>query len=332
VSLRAGRTVVRLATRGSPLALAQAVIAARRLEAGHPGLDVEPVVVRTEGDRRGAEPLEQIGGQGLFVKEVQAAVLDRRADAAVHSAKDLPPVTPEGLVLAAVLARADPRDALVGAALDELRPGAVVATGSARRRAQLANLRPDLVFVGLRGNMATRLQRADNGTVAAVVAAAAALDRLGMGERTAERLSPLTCLPQVGQGALALECRSDDVPTQELLASVDVREDHRSLDAERAFLRALGAGCAFAAGALARATGEGYLGIEGMLASGDGRVVVRARITGEDPDALGRALARLLVCDRGASSIPEWEQSRGTGWEHEAARDAAHPRPSEGRA
>ncbi|MDA8309088.1 MAG: hydroxymethylbilane synthase [Actinomycetota bacterium] len=302
-----GARVVRLATRGSPLALAQAATAARLLEAGQPGLCTERVVVRTEGDRRGTEELERIGGQGVFVKEVQAAVLDGRADVAVHSAKDLPPVTPEGLVLAAVPERADPRDALVGAALDELWPGAVVATGSARRRAQLANLRPDLLFVGLRGNMASRLGRAGDGTVAAVVAAAAALDRLGMPERAAERLSPLRCLPQVGQGALALECRADDGALLELLAAVDVRDDHRALDAERAFLRELGAGCALPAGALARTAGGGRLTLDGMLASGDGRVVVRSHIAGEDPETLGRSLARLLVQDRGASSLAEWE-------------------------
>ncbi len=308
MSATRGAGVVRLATRGSPLALAQARIVAGLLEARHPGLRTEPVAVRTEGDRRAGEDLERIGGQGVFVKEVQVAVLDGRADVAVHSAKDLPPDTPDGLLLAAVPERADPRDALVGATLDALAPGALVATGSARRRAQLANLRPDLGFVGLRGNMSTRLARAGDGTVAAVVAAAAALDRLGWGARVAERLSPLRCLPQVGQGALALECREDDLACRELLAQIDVWGDHRALDAERAFLRALGAGCALPAGALAQPADGGRLALDGMLASGDGRVVVRARLVGDDAGALGRALAGMLVHDRGASSLPEWEQ------------------------
>ncbi|HVC14136.1 MAG TPA: hydroxymethylbilane synthase [Acidimicrobiales bacterium] len=319
-----GARVLRLATRGSPLALVQADIVARLIEARGDGVRTERVVVHTEGDRRQGEELDQIGGQGVFVKEVQAALLDGRADVAVHSAKDLPPRTPDGLLLAAVPQRADPRDALVGATLDALAPGAVVATGSARRRAQLANLRPDLGFVGLRGNMATRLARAGagdgDGTVAAVVAAAAALDRLGLEDRIAERLSPLQCLPQVGQGALALECRLDDEGCRELLGHLDVPADHRALVAERAFLRALGAGCAVPAGAWARpATAGGHtaggddlggdlLEIDGMLASGDGRVLVRGRLRGADPEALGAALARRLVHDRGAGSLEEWEE------------------------
>lgn len=305
-----GLQVVRLATRGSPLALAQADIVARLVAAQAPGVRVERVVVHTEGDRRRDEELDRIGGQGVFVKEVQVAVLEGRADVAVHSAKDLPPRSPDGLALAAVPPRADPRDALVGARLDALAPGAVVATGSARRRAQLANVRPDLGFVGLRGNMATRLERVGDGNVTAVVAAAAALDRLGWGPRIAERLPPVVCIPQVGQGALALECRTDDPACLELLARLDVRDDHRALDAERAFLRALGAGCAVPAGALARcADGDGsHLELEGMLASGDGRVVVRSRLSGDDPEALGEALARVLVRERGGSSLAEWEE------------------------
>jgi len=318
---------VRLATRGSPLALVQADIVAGLLEARAPGVRTERVVVRTEGDRRADEDLERIGGQGVFVKEIQRAVLAGRADVAVHSAKDLPPCPPEGLVLAAVPPRADPRDALVGATLDSLPPGATVATGSARRRAQLANLRPDLAFVGLRGNMQTRLARAGDGA-GAVVVAAAALDRLGWQDRAAERLSPRRCLPQVGQGALALECRSDDASCLELLGLVDDPDEHGALDAERAFLSALGAGCALPAAALARwrpgggggtgggapgsgggpgADGERVLELEAMLASGDGRVLVRARRSGVDPDALGHELARVLVNERGARGIAGWE-------------------------
>ncbi len=311
MSAASGARVVRLATRGSPLALAQAGIVADLLEGRDSSLRAERVVVRTEGDRRFDEDLERIGGQGVFVKEVQAAVLDGRADVAVHSAKDLPPMTPDGLVLAAVPPRADPRDVLVGASLDGLAPGALVATSSARRRAQLADLRPDLGFVGLRGNMARRLERVEDGTVVAVVAAAAALDRLGWQHRIAERLSPTQCLPQVGQGAIALECRSGDERCRALLEQLDAPEDHRALDAERAFLQALGAGCTLPAGALARHApgGDGRLELEGMLASGDGRVVVRARLSGDDPQALGRALAQHLVHDCGASSLPEWAEA-----------------------
>lgn len=308
--------VVRLATRGSPLALAQAAIVEALLAGAGAALELERVVVRTEGDRRPDEDLERIGGQGVFVKEIQAAVLEDRADVAVHSAKDLPPGTPPGLVLAAVPERADPRDAMVGSTLGALVPGAVVATGSARRRAQLAHIRPDLGFVGLRGNMATRLGRAGDGTVDAVVAAAAALDRLGWHERIAERLPVSWCLPQVGQGALALECREDDHELRALLARVDVRSAHRALDAERGFLAALGAGCSLPVGAWAEGgasqgdaggAGAGRLRLHAMIASGDGRVIVRGHLDGDDPSSLGAALAHRLVVDRGASSLEGWD-------------------------
>lgn len=299
---------LRLATRGSPLALAQADIVTELLEARAPGIEVTRVVVHTEGDRRVDDALDQIGGQGIFVKEVQHAVMAGRADVAVHSAKDLPPAAPPGLALVAVPPRADPRDALVGCVLEELAPGAVVATGSPRRRAQLAHLRPDLVFVGLRGNMATRLDRAADGTVAAVVAAAAALDRLGWADRLTERLSPAVCLPQVGQGALALECRADDGDVRSLVGALDDPAAHLAVAAERAFLRALGAGCTLPVAAYGQTGGDGSqrVSLEGLIASGDGRVVVRGRLEGDDPEALGPALAHLLVDGRGASSIEGW--------------------------
>ncbi|MGH9112691.1 MAG: hydroxymethylbilane synthase, partial [Acidimicrobiales bacterium] len=177
-----------MATRGSVLARWQADHVVGLLQQVEPGLDVEIVTVETSGDRRLDAPIWELGGKGVFVKEVQAAVLAGRADLAVHSAKDLPSGTPEGLVIAAVPERGDVRDALVGAALDGLAEGAVVATGSLRRRAQLAYARPDLRFEGLRGNMATRLARVDDADVDAVVVAAAALDRLGLADQIAERL------------------------------------------------------------------------------------------------------------------------------------------------
>lgn len=304
---------MRLATRGSPLALAQADIVAGLLATRAPGIGIERVVVRTEGDRRVHDPLDRIGGQGVFVKEVQHAVIEGRADVAVHSAKDLPPAAPPGLALVAVPGRADARDALVGSTLDRLPTGAAIATGSSRRRAQLAHLRPDLVFEGLRGNMATRLERVEDGTVDAVVAAAAALDRLGWTDRQHERLDVSTCLPQAGQGALALECRETDAPVRSLLAALDDRAAHRAVAAERAFLRALGAGCTLpvAAHAVAApgtgADGEAGLRLEGLIASGDGRVVVRGALDGDDPALLGPALVHLLVDGRGASSIEGWE-------------------------
>jgi hydroxymethylbilane synthase len=277
------------------------------------GGGAEAVVVSTRGDQLADVPLGRLAGQGIFVKEVQAAVLSGEADAAVHSAKDLPPVSPPGLVVAAVPPRADPRDALVGCALDDLPVGACVATGSARRRAQLANLRPDLTFVELRGNIATRLRRVDDGEVAAVVVALAALERLGLTSVVAEVLPPSVCLPQIGQGALAIECRADDVATLEILSTIDDRLSHRAVAAERALLDALGAGCTMPVGGWARPVASSADGdddadllLEGMLASGDGRVAVRASATGSDPLELGRRVAEELTDRCGAASIPGW--------------------------
>ncbi len=205
---------LRLATRGSPLALRQTELVTELLRQAHPGLDVEPVVVRTQGDRDAATPLDQIGGQGVFVTEVEAAVAEGRADAAVHSAKDMPSVMPAQFVLGAVPRHADPRDGLVGATLAGLPAGGLVATGSARRRAQLAALRPDLVFTDLRGNMARRVAMADEGRVSAVVVAVAAMERLGWMHKVRDVLDPVDVLPQAGQGAIAVQCRSDDAAHQ----------------------------------------------------------------------------------------------------------------------
>jgi len=296
-----GGRPVRLATRGSPLARRQTDMVAHLLAQAAAGLRVEAVVVRTEGDRRPEEPLERIGGQGVFAKEVQQAVLDGRADVAVHSAKDLPPVTPAGLVLAAVPARGDPRDALVGATLARLRPGARVATGSARRRAQLANLRPDLTFVPVRGNIETRVARLGEGADAVVVAAVA-LERLGIAPKALDVLSPLTMLPQVGQGALALECAEGDLAVRTLLHALDVDLAHRALDAERAMLAALGASCVLPVAGFAE-PGPGGLTLRGLVASAVGRVLIRAEQSGGDPERLGADVARALWHDLGGSEL-----------------------------
>ena len=224
---------LRLATRGSRLARWQASWVASRL-----AVPTELVIVSTAGDERTDVPLSAIGGQGVFVKEVQAAVLSGRADAAVHSAKDLPAVTEPGLCLAAIGSREDPRDALVGSVLDSIPVGGVVATGSARRRALLASRRPDLRFAELRGNIATRLEKAAG--FDAIVMAVAALTRLGLAEHIAEALDPSWFVPQVGQGAIAVECRADDSATVALLAAVDDAGTRRAVTAERSFLATLG--------------------------------------------------------------------------------------------
>jgi len=232
-----------------------------------------------------------MGGTGVFVKEVQQAVLDGRADIAVHSAKDLTSEPTPGLVIAAVPERGDPRDALVGSTLDDLRTGAVVATGSVRRRAQLAALRPDLGFAELRGNMETRLRKAAD--FDAIVVAAAALDRLGLDEHITERMATNVMLPQVAQGALAVECGEDDDATRARLVAIDDADLHRSVDAERAFLAELGGGCDLPVGALARAKGD-EIEVEGLVASLDGRIVLRETVNDTDPESAGRALAEAL--------------------------------------
>lgn len=282
---------LRVATRGSELARRQAERVVSLLDA-----DAELVIVETTGDRRADVPIHEMGGTGVFVKEVEIAVLEGRADLAVHSAKDLPSTTTPGLVLAAVPERGDPRDALAGRALDALPPGGRVGTGSVRRRAQLAALRPDLTFGPLRGNIGTRLARTT--TFDAVVVAAAALDRLRLEDRVAERLDPEDVVPQVGQGALAVECRLDDEATRELLARVDRPEVRDAVVAERAFLGELGGGCDLPCGALGRAGGGG-VELVGLLASLDGHTVLRARARGSDPEALGRKIARTILDDRG---------------------------------
>lgn len=283
---------LRAATRGSALARWQTDHVAGLLAAAGTG-PVEAVVVSTVGDRRPEASVASMGGKGVFAAEVQAAVLDGRADIAVHSAKDLPARTPDGLALAAVPARADPRDALVGCALADLAPSARVATGSPRRRAQLAWLRPDLVFSGLRGNIETRLAKAAG--FDAIVVAAAALDRLGLAPAVVDVLDPSVMLPQAGQGALAVECRAGDGAVLETLAAIEHRVSRLAVDAERAFLAELGGDCTVPAGAYAVAGADGLIDLTGLVASPDGRRMARERQSGDDPAELGRSVARLLL-------------------------------------
>ena len=283
---------LRAATRGSALARWQTDHVAGLLAAAGTG-PVEAVVVSTVGDRRPEASVASMGGKGVFAAEVQAAVLDGRADIAVHSAKDLPARTPDGLALAAVPARADPRDALVGCALADLAPSARVATGSPRRRAQLAWLRPDLVFSGLRGNIETRLAKAAG--FDAIVVAAAALDRLGLAPAVVDVLDPSVMLPQAGQGALAVECRAGDGAVLETLAAIEHRVSRLAVDAERAFLAELGGDCTVPAGAYAVVGADGLIDLTGLVASPDGRRLARERQSGDDPAELGRSVARLLL-------------------------------------
>jgi hydroxymethylbilane synthase len=299
VSIGTGRasTTIKVATRGSALARWQAERVISLL-----GRPAELLVVSTRGDERRDVEIHRLGGTGVFVKEVEQAVLDGRADLAVHSAKDLPSTTDAGLVLGAIPERADPRDALVGSSLDGLPTGALVATGSVRRRAQLASLRPDLQFTGLRGNLETRIARAADADVDAVVVAVAALERLGRGTEATEVLEPSTMLPQVAQGALAVECRADDAETIALLVAIDDEQAHRCVRAERAFLAELGGGCDLPVGALARVAG-GEIVLTVLLASLDGRIVVRAHARGADPHATGLAAATALLDGAGGRAL-----------------------------
>ena len=282
---------LRVATRGSALARWQAERVVARLQDCLGDRGAELVVIETTGDQRADEPLHAIGGTGVFVKEVQAAVLAGQADVAVHSAKDLPAQSFSGLVLAAIPERADPRDALVGSTLADLPTGAVVATGSVRRRAQLAHLRPDLGFAELRGNIPTRLERAAG--FAAIVVAAAALDRLDLSSRIAERLDPAVMVPQVAQGALAVECRVDDQATIAQLQPINDPTAERAVVAERAFLAELGSGCSLPIGAYAQIEGADVV-ITGILSSYDGRVVYRETVRDERAVVAGQTLAGAL--------------------------------------
>jgi hydroxymethylbilane synthase len=295
-------TPLRAATRGSALARWQTrhVGSLLATSAGVVGPGVEEVIVSTLGDRDKSTPLHAIGGKGVFVKEVQAAVLDGRADLAVHSGKDLPAETPDGLILVAIPERADARDALVGCRWDELPTGAHIATGSVRRRSQMAWLRPDLRFSELRGNVPTRMEKAAD--FDAIVVAAAALDRLELTAPIIDRLDASVMLPQVAQGALAIECRVDDRETIDRLRAIDHADTRRAVDSERAFLSELGGDCDLPAGAHAVLAGDD-IELIGMLASLDGRVLIRERIIGTEPDALGRAVARFLLDEAGGSDL-----------------------------
>jgi hydroxymethylbilane synthase len=288
-----------IASRGSQLALWQARwVAAQLSAAGHP-CRIE--IVKTTGDKITDVPLAKVGTKGLFTKEIEEALLDGRADLAVHSLKDLPTELPEGLVLAAVPEREDPRDAVVGRKLADLPPGARVGTSSLRRAAQLRQLRPDLQVESVRGNLDTRLRKLDEGQYDAILLAAAGLKRLGWGGRIAEILPPEQMCPAVGQGALAIETRAgfDGV------ALLDHADTHTAVMAERAVLGALGGGCQVPIGAYATVS-EGRVHILAIVAAPDGTQVIRAEAEGAAAQAaqIGASLAADLLA-RGAREILE---------------------------
>jgi hydroxymethylbilane synthase len=298
--------VVRVGTRGSQLALWQARWVAEALRRAHPGLEVELVEIKTQGDRDRNSPLAAIGGMGLFTKEIQRALVEGTVAVAVHSLKDLPTEGPPGLVLGAVPPREEAADALIAPVhrtLDALPPAARVGTGSLRRRAQLLHLRPELDVVSIRGNIETRLNQALDGRLDAVLLAEAGLRRLGLERHITQRLGPPEFLPAVGQGALGIECRGDDEATRALLAPLDDPETHRAVLAERRVLAELEGGCIIPMAAWARDTAEG-LSLDVAVFDPDGRERVAAAASGprDDPEELGRRVARTLR-DLGAERL-----------------------------
>ena len=297
---------VRIATRRSRLAVWQAEHVAARLVAAHPGLVVSLLAIATEGDRILDRTLAAVGGKGLFIKELETAMLAGNADIAVHSMKDMPAVLPSGLIIGAALERADPRDAFISPRHDSfasLPHGARVGTSSLRRQSQLRHARPDLEILVLRGNVETRLRKLDAGEFDATVLATAGLERLGLDDRIRERLSPQQMLPAVGQGVIGIECPESNTGIHALLASLEHAGTRIRLDAERAFAGRLGGSCQSPIAAYAELTGD-TLQLRGLVASPDGATVFADGITGPAQDAvsLGTVLAERLL-DAGAGPL-----------------------------
>jgi hydroxymethylbilane synthase len=305
---------LRIGTRGSLLAKWQAEYVRKQLFA-RAGVEAEIVIIKTAGDKLQASPLSQIGGKGIFIKELEESLLEETIDLAVHSVKDIPTDTPSRLMFPAVCRREDVRDCLVGAngaTLASLRQGARIGTGSLRRQAQLRHIRPDLDVRDLRGNVDTRLRKVESGEYEAVMLAKAGLDRLGWSGRITETLSPEVFLPAVGQGAIAVECRLKDTEAAELVGGLDDAESRTAIIAERALLSALHGGCQVPLGAWARIE-RGELVMEACVCSVDGVQYVKQRATSAPEQAaeLGGQMANLLM-EAGAQSILE-EVSRQRG-------------------
>jgi hydroxymethylbilane synthase len=297
---------IRIATRKSPLAMWQAEHVATTLRAAHPGLEVEILGMSTQGDKILDTPLAKIGGKGLFVKELEQRMLDGSADIAVHSMKDVPVELPEHLHLAVILEREDPRDAFVSndhTSLAALPEGAKVGTSSLRRQCQLADRRPDLEIIPLRGNVNTRLRKLDEGDYDAIILASAGLLRLGFGERIRDFIDTGDSLPAIGQGAIGIECRDDDDRVNALLAPLHHPATARCVLAERAMNQRLEGGCQVPIGGHATLD-DGELFLRGLVGTVDGSEIVRAEIRGPEAEAesLGTTLAEELL-DHGAAEI-----------------------------
>jgi len=317
--------VLRIATRKSLLALTQTRSIAAQLRARWPGLEVEEVQIVTEGDRNQTGMLSKIGGKGLFVSEVEAAIADGRADFAVHSMKDVPAALADGLALVCVPEREDARDVLVtkdGVEIDALSAGARIGTSSLRRSCQLRAFRNDLAYTVLRGNVDTRLRKLDEGQYEAIVLAYAGLRRLGLADRPLWPIPPDVCLPAVGQGVLALEARTDDERTRTLLAPLEHTATRLCVEAERAFLGSLDGGCQAPMAAHARLSPDGArLRVDALVGSIDGDEVLRAGtdawLTSDDP------AVRLRAAIEAGREVASSLLSRGAGRLLAHAREAA---------
>ena len=299
-------TTLKIATRQSPLALWQAEYIRNRLEQLHAGLKVELVTFVTQGDKILDTPLAKIGGKGLFVKELEAALLDGRADLAVHSMKDVPMLLPDGLALAVICEREDPFDAFVSntyTCFDELPLGAKLGTSSLRRKSQILKHRPDLDVIDLRGNVGTRLGKLDAGLYDAIILASAGLKRLGLTDRIRHGLSETVSLPAVGQGALGLECREDDRRTLDLIMPLMHKQSHVCVLAERAMNRHLEGGCQIPIAGFATLEGD-QLSLEGRVGSLDGKTLLVSRLVApkDQAEQLGVDVAKHLL-EQGAAEL-----------------------------
>jgi hydroxymethylbilane synthase len=303
------RNTLVVGSRGSKLALWQSNFVAEALKKLQPELDFSIKKIKTSGDKILDVPLAKIGGKGLFVKEIETALLEKTIDLAVHSMKDVPTDLPQGLIIGAIMERKDPRDALVSRGnvpLSALPEDAVIGTSSLRRKAQLLNHSLKFRFVDLRGNLDTRFRRLDEGEFDAVILASAGIERMGWPERIAERISPEVCLPAVGQGAIGIEIRGDDEEVRELVSKVDHKESKARVYAERALMHALEGGCQVPVGAYSEVE-NGTLKLTAVVASLDGTKLIRDSVEGSvgEAEELGLALAQKLLAQGAAEILNE---------------------------
>jgi hydroxymethylbilane synthase len=307
---------IRIGTRGSKLALTQSEWVKKQLERRHSGIRVDLVKIKTTGDKILDVPLSKVGGKGLFVKEIEEALLENRVDVAVHSMKDVPAQLPEDLMLSTFPPREDPSDALISGdqqSLDQLPKGAKVGTSSLRRGAQLLHFRPDLKLVPLRGNVDTRLNKLKSENLQAIILATAGLNRLGLSNVITQTIPIHQLLPAVGQGALGLEVRRGDQGTIDLLDFLNHEETQTAVTAERAFLKTLEGGCQAPIAGFARING-GVLSFEGLLAELDGSKIYKETVTGrrDEAEAIGIEAAQTLLASGGGNVLRRlYEESDG---------------------